>query len=131
VFVLSSLGAPAQALDASTAYCVDDFFGGIIEQSTIPPQIVAPTIEKLGAAADEANGVTIAGPKDAANVPVEAIQPSDETRTVEYATGKGLGEAMLGEADSAASIFTWMFFKPVKRTDISVFKKLLAPMPAA
>ena len=36
VFVLSSLGAPAQALDASTAYCVDDFFGGIIERRTIP-----------------------------------------------------------------------------------------------
>ena len=91
VLVLSSLGAPAQALDASTAYCVDDFFGGIIEQSTIPAQIVAtePTIEKLGEAVDEAHGVTITGPKDAANVPVGAIQPSDETRTVEYATGKG------------------------------------------
>ena len=34
VFVLSSLGAPAQALDASTAYCVDDFFWWTIEQST-------------------------------------------------------------------------------------------------
>src|SRR5712672_421449 len=91
VLVLSSLGAPAQALDASTAYCVDDFFGGIIEQSTIPAQIVAtePTIEKLGEAVDEAHGVTITGPKDAANVPVGPIQPGGETRTVEYATVKG------------------------------------------
>ena len=91
VFVLSSLGATAQALDASTAYCVDDFFGGIIEQSTIPAQIIPtePAIEKLGEAVDEAHGVTTTGPKDAANVPVGAIQPSDETRRVEYATGKG------------------------------------------
>ena len=75
VFVLSSLGAPAQALDAST----------------IPAQIVAtePTIEKLGEAVDEAHGVTITGSKDAANVPVGAIEPSDETRSVEYATGSG------------------------------------------
>src|SRR3982074_1825606 len=91
VFVLSSFGAPAQALDASTAYCVDDFFGGIIEQSTMPPQIIAtePTVEKLGEAVEEAPGVATTGPKDTANVPVGAIQPSDETRTVEYATGKG------------------------------------------
>ena len=89
VLVLSSLGAPAQALEASTAYCADDFFWWTIEQSMIPAQIVAPTIEKLGEAVDEAHDVTIAGPKDAANVPVRAIQPSDETRTVEYATGKG------------------------------------------
>jgi hypothetical protein len=87
VFVLSSLGAPAQALEASTAYCADDFFWWTIEQSMIPAQIVAPTIEKLGEAVDEAHDVTITGPKDAANVPVRAIQPSDETRTVE--TGKG------------------------------------------
>jgi hypothetical protein len=79
VFVLSSLGTPAQALYASTAYCVDDFFGGI------PAQIVAtePTIEKLGEAVDEAHGVTITGSKDAANVPVGAIGPSDD------ATGSG------------------------------------------
>ena len=85
VFVLSSLGTPAQALYASTAYCVDDFFGGIIEQSTIPAQIVAtePTIEKLGEAVDEAHGVTITGSKDAANVPVGAIESSDD------ATGSG------------------------------------------
>ena len=89
VFVLSSLGAPAQALDASTAYCVDDFFWWTTEQSMIPAQIVAPTIEKLGEAVDETHDVTITGPKDAANVPVGAIQPSDETRTVEDATGKG------------------------------------------
>jgi hypothetical protein len=83
VFALSSLGTPAQALDASTAYCVDDFFGGI------PVQIVAtePTIEKLGEAIDEAH--TITESKDAANVPVGAIEPSDETRSVEYATGNG------------------------------------------
>jgi len=71
VFVLSSLATPAQALYASTAYCVDDFFGGI------PAQIVAtePTIEKLGEAVDEAHDVTITGSKDAANVPVGAIEP--------------------------------------------------------
>ena len=45
VFVLSSLGTPAQALDASTAYCVDDFFWWTTEQSMIPAQIAAPTIE--------------------------------------------------------------------------------------
>jgi hypothetical protein len=78
VFVLSSLGAPSQALDASTAYCVDDFFWWTIEQSMIPAPIVAPTIEKLGEAVDETHGVTIAGPKDTANVPVRAIQPSEE-----------------------------------------------------
>jgi hypothetical protein len=54
----------------------------------IPAQIVAPTIEKRGEAVDETHGITIAGPKDAANVPVGAIQPSDETRTAEEATGK-------------------------------------------
>jgi ABC-type uncharacterized transport system substrate-binding protein len=55
----------------------------------IPVQIVAtePTIEKLGEAVDEAH--TITESKDAANVPVGAIEPSDETRSVEYATGSG------------------------------------------
>ena len=97
VFVLSSLGAPAQALDASTAYCVDDFFGGIIERRTIPAQIVAtePTIEKLGEAVDEAHGVTTTGTKDAANVPVGAIQPSDETRT------RGIRDRERQQTDSA------------------------------
>ena len=54
VFVLSSLGAPAQALDASTAYCADDFFGGITEQRATPAQIVAaePAIKKVGEAAE-------------------------------------------------------------------------------
>jgi hypothetical protein len=94
VFVLCSLGAPAQALDASTAYCVDDFFWWTTERSMIPAQMVAPTIEKRGEAVDETHSVTIAGPKDAANVPVRAIQPSDETRTVEYATGKGTKPAV-------------------------------------
>ena len=36
----------------------------------------------------EVYAVTITGPKDAANVPVSAIQPSDETRTAAEATGK-------------------------------------------
>ena len=63
--------------------------GDIIEQRTIPAQIVAtePTIEKLGEAVDEAHDVTITGPKDAANVPVSAIQPSDDNSTVKHATG--------------------------------------------
>jgi hypothetical protein len=48
------------------------------EPSAMPAQIVAtePTIEKLGEAFDEADGVAITRPTDAADVPVGAIEPS-------------------------------------------------------
>ena len=49
VFVLFSLGAPVQSWADSTAYCADDFFGGITKQSAPPAQTVAaePVIEKV------------------------------------------------------------------------------------
>jgi len=89
--VLFSFAAPAQTLDASmmAAYYLDDCFGEITEQSTMPAQIIAtePAIEKLGEAMlNEADDVVITGPNDA-KVPVGAIRPSDENSTVKYSTG--------------------------------------------
>jgi hypothetical protein len=88
VFVLFSFAAPAQTSIA--AYYLDDLdcFGETTQQSTMPAQIIAtePTIGKLGEAMPEADGIAITGPNDAKDVPVGAIQPSDENSTVEYST---------------------------------------------
>jgi hypothetical protein len=89
-FVLSALAAPAQTLDAAmpAAYDLDDYFGELTEPSTVPAQAVAtePTTERRGEAVDEADGVAITEPGDAADAPVKAIQPGDEAPTVEYSS---------------------------------------------
>jgi hypothetical protein len=55
----------------------------------MPAEIVAtePTIEKVGGAFDEADGVAITGHDDAADVPVGAIQLGVESPSVEYRSG--------------------------------------------
>jgi hypothetical protein len=56
-----------------------------IEQSAMPAQIIAtePTIEKPGEVTrNDADDIVITGPNDAEDVPVGAIQPSDENSTV-------------------------------------------------
>ena len=62
-----------------------------IEQGATSAQIIAtePTTEKLGdAELNEANDVAFTGPNDAEDVPVGAIQPSDEHSAAKYSTGR-------------------------------------------
>jgi hypothetical protein len=92
VFVLFSFAAPAQTLDVSMmeTYYLDQYFGEITEQSTMPsPLVTEPTIEKLGEDMLQADGLAITGSNDGENIPVNAIQPSDENSTVEYTTLSG------------------------------------------
>ena len=90
VFVLFSVAAPAQTLETwIAAYYLDDFdcLGETTQQSTMPPQIIG--IELLCAAMlNDADGVATIGSNGAADVPVGAIQPSDESSTVKYSTGR-------------------------------------------
>jgi hypothetical protein len=63
--------------------------GDMIEQGATSAQIIAtePTTEKLGdAKLNEADDVAFTGPNDAEDVPVGAIQPSDEQSTAKYLT---------------------------------------------
>ena len=105
-----------------------------IEQGATSAQTIAsaPTVEKLGdAKLNEADDVAFTGPNDAQDVPVGAIQPSDELSTEKYSTGRDdtltvddtieqgamptqiiateptigtLGEAKVNEADDVAII---------------------------
>jgi hypothetical protein len=62
-----------------------------IEQGATSAQIIAtePTVEKLGdPKLSEADDVAVKGPNDAEDVPVGAIQPSDEHSTAKYSTGR-------------------------------------------
>jgi hypothetical protein len=111
VFVLSSLGAPARALDASTAYCADDFFGGITEQRATPAQIVAaePPSEKVVEAvepADEADRVTITGTIKAADVPVGTPEPGDKAQTAAVSDNKPAVDDMTAPSTIPARIVT-------------------------
>jgi hypothetical protein len=87
VFVLSAFAAPAQALDASTiAACeLDDCSLEVIEQSMMPAPTVASeaTITTVRADDDEADDVSITVANDPEGVPVPAIQPGDETQTLQ------------------------------------------------
>jgi hypothetical protein len=61
-----------------------------IEQSAMSTQIIVtePTIETLSEAKpDGADGVAITEPQDAEDIPVGAVQPSEENSTVKYSTG--------------------------------------------
>ena len=58
-------------------------------QSAMPPQIIAavPTLEKIGEAKPtEANGVATTELNDAEDVPVAAVQPSEESSAAKYPT---------------------------------------------
>ena len=62
-----------------------------IEQGATSAQTIAtkPTVEKPGdAKLNEADDVAFTGPNDAVEVPVGAIQPSDERSTAKYSTGR-------------------------------------------
>jgi hypothetical protein len=131
VFVLFSFAAPAQTLETwIAAYYLDDLdcFGETTQQSTMPPQIIG--IELLCAAMlNDADGVAITGSNGPEDVPVGAIQPSDENEIAAYSsrsddlptvddtseqspmptqiiatepTIETLGEAKLNEADDVA-----------------------------
>jgi len=80
VFVLVSFAAPAQTLETwIAAYHLDelDCFGETTQQSTMPPQIIG--IELLCAAIlNDADGIASTGSNGAEDVPVGAIQPSNE-----------------------------------------------------
>jgi hypothetical protein len=111
VFVLSSLGAPAQALDASTEYCADDFFGGITEQRATPAQIVAaePASEKVVEAvepADEADRATITGTIKAADVPVRTTEPGDKAQTAAMSDNKPTVDDTIAPSTMPAQIVT-------------------------
>jgi hypothetical protein len=90
VFVLFTTAASAQTLDNNAgmmvAYDFDGYSVEITEQSTIPTQIVPtePPIENLGDTYDEA--LAFAEPHNAADAPVGAIQPSDESSALGYQT---------------------------------------------
>jgi len=88
VFVLFSFAAPAQTLETwIAAYYLDDLdcFGETTQQSTMPPQIIG--IELLCAAIlNDADGVATIGSNGAADVPVGAIQPSDENAIAAYSS---------------------------------------------
>jgi hypothetical protein len=61
------------------------------EQGATSAQMIAtePTVETLGEAKlNEADDVAFTGPNDAEDVPVGAIQPSDERSTAKYPTGR-------------------------------------------
>ena len=104
------------------------------EQGATSAQMIAtePTVETLGEAKlNEVDDVAFTGPNDAEDVPVGAIQPSDERSTAKYSTGRDdaiavddtieqgamptqiiateptigtLGEAKVNEADDVAII---------------------------
>jgi hypothetical protein len=82
-----------------------------IEQSTTSAQIVAtePTIEVLVDPVDEGDGITNTGRKDAAaDVPVEALQRSDEPQSAKYSgsDGKLTGEAIEPSTMPAQTVAT-------------------------
>jgi len=66
---------------------LDDYFGELAELSTLPPQIIAtePMTGKSSEAAHETDGVTGSGENNREEAPVGAIQPSDDTASVQSA----------------------------------------------
>jgi hypothetical protein len=82
------LGDGSASVEYSTRSDDERTVDATAEQSAMPAEIVAtePTIEKFGGAFDEADSVAITGPNDAADVPVGATQPGDESPSVQYAT---------------------------------------------
>ena len=88
-FVLSSFAASAQTPDASTLplFEFDHYFGEIAELSTLPPQIIVtePMTGESSEAAHETDGVTGSGENNREEAPVGAIQPSDDTASVQSA----------------------------------------------
>jgi hypothetical protein len=79
-------GIAAYASRSADQPTVDD----TSEQSAMPAQIIAtePTIEKPGEVTrNDADDIVITGSNDPEDVPVGAIQPSDENSTVKYSTG--------------------------------------------
>jgi len=106
VLVLASLGAPAQALADSTAYCADDFFGGITEQRATPPQTVAaePASEKVVEAVVEADRVTMTGTVNAADVPARTTEPGDKIQTATASDNKPAADETIAPGTMPAQI---------------------------
>ena len=80
VFVLFSFAASAQTLETwIAAYHLDelDCFGETTQQSTMPPQIIGIELH-CAAILNDADGIATTGSNGAEDVPVGAIQPSNE-----------------------------------------------------
>ena len=86
-FVLSSFAACAQTPDTPTVlfFDLDDYFGEITEVSTLPPEIIAtePMTGTSAKPAHETTDTAAGGPRNAADAPVAAIQPSDAHASVQ------------------------------------------------